>query len=63
MKTNNELDELRNMLIDKNKPLFWEVLKASIIESHNLNTKLINSYLHNIHLPQYRNLTYKDSDM
>lgn len=61
---NQELNELRNMLIEKNKPLLWEVLKASIIEEHNLtNAKLINCYLHNINLLQYNKLTYQDSDI
>ena len=60
---NREFDELRNMLIERDKPLLWEVLKASIIESNNLNTTLIRSYWHNIHLPQYLQLTYKDSDI
>ena len=42
---NNELDELRKMLLKKDKPLLWEVLKASVIESYNLkNAKLLNCY-------------------
>lgn len=60
---NQEFSELRNMLIEKDKPLLWEVLKMSIIEANNLNTTLTRSYWHNIHLRQYQQLTYKDSDI
>lgn len=64
MKINNELDELRNALIDKDKPLLLKVLKASIIDEYNLkNAKLINCYLCNINMRQYCELTYEDSDM
>jgi hypothetical protein len=61
---NTELEELRNMLIKKDKPLLWEILKASVLETYNLkNTKLINCYLNNINLPSYKGMTYQDSNM
>ena len=58
-----ELDVLRKFLITKNKPLLDYVLEASIQEAKNLNAKVINCYLCNIHLLQFYEMTYKDSNM
>lgn len=61
--SNDHLNEIRNFLIEKDKPLLDYVLEASIEEAEKLNTSVIRAYWHNIHLRQFLEMTYKDSNM